>query len=116
MKIQANKKALIRWKVYIDRARMYVGYLQFLMIGFMFLQSYDQTSWGKLIFENLFISTPIVFLLFIILSLLIGRMDTIFGFREEELKNASTSNPIMREMLTEIKALRKEVQELKEKH
>ena len=115
-KIKANKKTLIRWKVYIDRARMYIGYVQFLMIGFVFLEAYKETSIGVLIFENLVLSIPILFLMFIILSLLIGRLDTVFGLREEELRNSSTSNPVMREVLANMEEIKAELKELKEKN
>lgn len=112
-KIKANKRTLIRWKVYIDRARMYIGYIQFLMIGFVLLEAYKDTALGQLIFDNLIISTPILFVLFIGLSLIIGRLDTVFGFREEELRNSSSSNPVMRELLMKIDDLTEEVREWK---
>lgn len=113
-KIKANKRTLIRWKVYIDRARMYIGYAQFLMILFVLLEAYKNTGIGELIFNNLLISMPILFLLFIIASLIIGRIDTILGLREEELRNASTSNPVMRELLNKVDELTEEIRDLKE--
>lgn len=113
--IKANKRTLIRWKVYIDRARMYIGYAQFLMILFVLLEAYKNTVIGDLIFNNLLISMPILFMLFIALSLIIGRLDTVFGLREEELRNASTSNPVMRDLLTKVSELTEEIRELKEK-
>lgn len=114
VKIKANKQTLIRWKVYIDRAKMYIGYPQFLMILFVFLEAYKDTTFGELIFNNLLISMPILFTLFIIASLLIGRIDTMLGLREEELRNASTSNPVMRELLEKVNELTKEIRDLKE--
>ena len=111
--MKANRKTLIRWKIYIDRARMYIGYVQFLMIGFVFLEAYKDSSVGQLIFDNLLISIPILFLIFIILSLIVGRMDTILGLREEELRNASSSNPVMREILLNMEELKKEIKELR---
>ena len=115
-KIKANKKTLIRWKVYIDRARMYIGYAQFLMLLFVLLEAYKHTTIGELIFNNLLISMPILFILFIIASLIIGRIDTVLGLREEELRNASTSNPVMRELLTKINELTEEIRDLKERN
>ena len=112
-KIKANKRTLIRWKVYIDRARMYIGYAQFLMILFVLLEAYKDTTIGELIFSNLLISMPILFVLFIISSLIIGRIDTVLGLREEELRNASTSNPVMRDLLTKVNELTDEIRELK---
>ena len=86
------------------------------MIGFVFLETYKETSIGILIFENLILSIPILFLAFIIFSLLLGRLDTVLGFREEELRNSSTSNPVMREILTNMEEINVELKELKEKN
>lgn len=114
-KIKANKKTLIRWKIYIDRAKMYVGYVQFLMIAFVLLEAYKESSIGQLIFNNMVISIPVIFLVFIVLSLLVGRIDTLLGLREEELRNASSSNPIMREILKNMEQIKNELHDLKSK-
>ncbi|MEM6526472.1 MAG: hypothetical protein AAF693_21955 [Bacteroidota bacterium] len=113
--IKANKRTLIRWKVYIDRARMYIGYVQFLMILFVLLEAYRNTTMGDLIFSNPMISMPILFVIFIILALIVGRLDTVYGLREEELRNASASNPVMRDLLNKMNELTEEIRELKEK-
>lgn len=111
--LKATKKSLIRWKIYIDRARMYIGYVQFLMIGFVFLKTYQDSTLGTLIFDNLLLSIPLLFLIFIGFALVLGRLDTVLGLREEELRNSSSSNPVMREMLTKMEELKSEIQALK---
>lgn len=112
-KIKADRKTLIRWKIYIDRAKMYVGYIQFLMIAFVLLEAYKESFLGKLIFENMIVSVPILFLIFILLSLVVGRIDTVLGLREEELRNSSTSNPVMRDILKNMEEIKKELEDLK---
>jgi hypothetical protein len=112
-RIKADKRTLIRWKIYIDRAKMYVGYIQFLMIAFVLLEAYKESSLGKLIFDHMLISIPIIFFIFILLSLIIGRIDTLLGLREEELRNSSTSNPVMREILKNVEEIKNELQEMK---
>jgi hypothetical protein len=112
-KILFNKRSLIRWKVYFDRSRMYIGYLQFFLIGVVFIQSFKDQPWGDLIFKYALISIPILFVLFIFVSLLIGYVDSKFGFREEELRNLSKSNPVMMEILESVKELKKEINELR---
>lgn len=114
-KIKTDRKTLIRWKIYIDRARMYVGYIQFLMIAFVLLEAYKDSNLGQLIFNNMLISVPIIFILFILLSLIVGRIDTILGLREEELRNSSTSNPVMREILKNMEEIKKELSDIKSK-
>ena len=118
MKIQKahlNKRSLIRWKIYFDRSRMYIGYIQFFLIGIVFLQSFKDQQWGELLFKYAVISIPIALILFIFLSLVLGYLDTKLGFREEELRNLSKSNPVMMEMLVSLKEIKEKLKSLEEK-
>ena len=110
-----NKRTLIRWKVYFDRSRMYIGYIQFFLIGIVFLQSYKESSWGSYIFKYALISIPVAFILFVLLSLVLGYLDSKLGLREEEQRNLSRSNPVMMEMLDQLKALNKKMELLEAK-
>lgn len=93
---------------------MYIGYIQFLMIGFAFLEAHKDTRLGVLIFDNLLYSISVFFILFIGLSLVVVGLDTTFGLREEELRNSLSNNPVMRELLDHVKELKDEIKELKE--
>jgi hypothetical protein len=109
-RLKLNKRSLIRWKVYIDRSRMYIGYIQFFLIGIVFLKEYKDTSWGEKIFEYTWISVPISLILFIFLSLLLGYLDSKLGFREEEQRNLSKSNPITMEMLAQLQEINQKLE------
>jgi hypothetical protein len=113
-KTSVNKKSLIRWKIYFDRSRMYIGYIQFFLIGIVFLQSFEDGEWGKLFFKYAFVSLPVTLLLFVILSLFLGYLDTKLGFREEELRNLSKSNPVMMEMLDSLKEIKEKLRSIEE--
>lgn len=112
--IKANKNTLIRWKVYIDRAKMYIGYIQFIMLGLVLLETYRETGLGSWVFNNLLISVPLILLLFVATALVIGRLDTIWGFREEELRNSAVSNPVTREILSNLEEINDQLKGLKE--
>lgn len=114
-RIKLNKPTFVRWKIYIDRARMYIGYIQFFMIGIVFFESFKDRAIGQLVYEYIYISIPILFILFILFSLVLGYLDSRFGFKEEEQRNISKSNPVLMEILKSVKTLEKEVKELKEK-
>jgi preprotein translocase subunit SecG len=107
-----NKRSLIRWKIYFDRSRMYIGYIQFFLIGIVFLQSFKDKPWGALIFKYALISIPSALVLFLIFSLILGYLDTKLGFREEELRNLSKSNPIMMDMLTQLKEIDRRLEQI----
>lgn len=114
-KSDLNKRSLIRWKIYFDRSRMYIGYIQFFLIGIVFLESFKDKPWGKVIFDNAIIAIPVALFLFILLSLILGWLDTRLGFREEELRNLSKSNPILMEMHQELKDLNRKIDAQKDK-
>lgn len=107
-----NKRTLIRWKIYIDRSRMYIGYIQFFLIGYVFLKDFRDKPVGELIFKYAIISIPVAIVLFIVLSLLLGYIDTRLGFRQEELRNLSKSNPVMVEMLDSLKEINEKISSL----
>ena len=112
MAIRFNKQSLIRWKVYVDRARMYIGYAQFLMIGLVFLDRFKGTPTGDLIFDYSLISIPILFLLFILFSLVLGFFDSKLGLREEEIRNHASSNPVLQEIREDLKEIKQRLEEL----
>jgi hypothetical protein len=113
-KTPLNKRTFIRWKIYFDRSRMYIGYIQFFLIAYVFLKDFKGGHLGGLIFKYAIISIPIALILFVFLSLLLGYMDTKLGFREEELRNLSKSNPMMVEMLDSLKEIKERISLLDE--
>ncbi len=113
--IALNKRTVVRWKIYIDRAKMYLGYINFAMIAFVFLNSINDTSIRELLDENKFITYPAMILLFFSFSLVLGRMDTKLGVRKEEMRNASSENPVMMDVLKTVKDIQKQNEILLEK-
>ena len=108
-----NKKQLIWLKVYIDRARMYIGYINFLMIGFVFLHTFENEEWAQVIFKNSFYTYPLIVISTLLIFLFIGFLDTKLGLRREELKNISNANPVVRELLDSIREIKEKVNEKK---
>ena len=93
---------------------MYIGYIQFFLIAYVFLKDFKGGHLGGLIFKYAIISIPIALILFVFLSLLLGYVDTKLGFREEELRNLSKSNPMMVEMLDSLKEIKEKISLLDE--
>jgi hypothetical protein len=112
MKIKLNKSTFIRWKIHFDRSRMYLGYLQFFMIGIVFFKAFKDKPVGALIFKYAFISIPILLLLFIFFSILLGYLESKLGLKEEEQKKLTSSNPVMIELLNDIKEIKNELARL----
>ena len=90
-----NKKSMIRWKVYIDRSKMYIGYVQFLLIIFVFIKSLGDNPLTVFVFNSPMIAVPVILVIFVIASLILGYLDSRLGFREEEIRNHSKSNPVL---------------------
>lgn len=113
-KTTVNKKSLIRWKVYFDRSRMYIGYLQFFLIGIVFLQGFRDEAWAQILFRYAVVSIPLLLVAFVAISLFLGYLDTRWGLRQEELRNLSSSNPVMMEMLVSLKEIKEKLKALEE--
>jgi len=77
-------QTVIRWKVYIDRARGYVSYIQFLMTATIVVKIF-----------NLHIGVlgyVILFVIVIVGCLIVGFADTKLGIWEEEMRNINKRN------------------------
>ena len=109
-----NKQKLIRWKVYLDRSKMYNGYVQFFLIILVFIQSVESNPVSDYVANHLIISIPVILVIFVFLSLIVGYIDSKLGLREEEIRNHSQSNPILREIKDSLASLHDEVKELRD--
>lgn len=109
--IKLDRRTFIRWKIYIDRARMYIGYISFVMIAFMFLNDFKDQTIRNFLDENKWITYPVMMVFFVVFSLILGRLDTKLGLRREEMRNAATENPVTMEILQSIKEIKARIDE-----
>ena len=105
-----DRKTLIRWKVYIDRSKMYIGYVQFLLIIFVFIRSLGDNPLTDFVFTSPMIAVPIILTTFILVSLVLGYLDSRLGLREEEIRNHSRSNPVLMDIQKSIAELNEKLQ------
>ncbi|MDH5605074.1 MAG: hypothetical protein OEY51_14085 [Cyclobacteriaceae bacterium] len=110
--IPLNQKTAVRWKIYLDRARVYIGYINFAMIGFVFLNSFQNPLVRDILDEHKLLIYPSVMFLFIIISLILGRLDTTLGIRKEEMKNYAEENPVMTNILESLEEIKKSQEKL----
>lgn len=109
--IKMDRRTFIRWKIYIDRARMYIGYISFVMIAFMFLNDLKDQTIRNFLDENKWITYPVMMVFFVVFSLVLGRLDTKLGLRREEMRNAATENPVTMEILQNVKEIKARLDE-----
>ena len=76
------------------------------MIAFVFLNSIEHVGVRDFLDENKLVFYPVIMLLFIVLALILGRLDTVFGMRKEELRNHATENPVTMEILNSLKEIK----------
>ncbi|MFY0685773.1 MAG: hypothetical protein JXQ90_01340 [Cyclobacteriaceae bacterium] len=105
--IPLNKRTAVRWKIYLDRARMYLGYINFVMLVVIFLNSFENEWIRELLDLNKWMVYPAVMVLFVFISLLLGRLDTSMGLRKEEMRNNASENPVTMEILNKLEKIEK---------
>lgn len=110
--MKVDKRTLIRWKVYLDRSKMYIGYINLFMMVTIFLGAIKNTTIGKFLIANVYIAIPILVILFVFFALLLGYWDSKLGIRSEEMRNVSSQNPVQMEMLNTLRELKQNQQEI----
>jgi len=85
---------LIRWKVYFDRARGYIGYVQFFIILMVFMESYKETDIGIWFFKYSLLTIPGFFILFFMGCIVLGYFDKKY-IRSGELDEYNKSSPVI---------------------
>ena len=105
---------MIRWKVYIDRSKMYIGYVQFLLIIFVFIKSLGDNPVTEFVFNSPLIAVPIILVIFVLASLFIGYLDSRLGLREEEIRNHSKSNPVLMDIQKSLNELNDKIAQIEQ--
>ena len=104
------KKLYARWKVNLDRSRVYFGYIQFFMIGIVLLKDYQHTIIGKWVFTHQLISMPLLILLTIFLSIAVGWLDKRLKLRDYESTEVNNHNPEVMKILKTVEEIKEHLQ------
>ena len=103
------KKGIISTKIYFDRARMYLGYINFFMLNIVLLNSSENGFIANMVNQNRILWIPVLFVFYAAVLVFIGFLDTKLGFRQEEMRNNAVHNPVLMEMINSINEIKKEV-------
>lgn len=114
--VKKSKRNLITIKIYFDRARMYLGYINFFMLNLVLLNSSDNPLIEKHLDANSWYLIPLLFAFYFFILVFIGYLDTKLGLRQEEMRNNASLNPVMQDLLKRVYDIQQKVtnQEKKE--
>ncbi|MDY6800987.1 MAG: hypothetical protein SVU94_07160 [Bacteroidota bacterium] len=110
--MKIDKRSLIRWKVYLDRSKMYISYINLFMMVTIFLGAIKNTGVGKFLIAHVYVAIPVLIIIFIFLALLLGYWDSKYGIRSEEMRNLTSQNPIQMEILESVRDIKKNQQNI----
>lgn len=103
-------KRIVRYKVYLDRARMYVSLVQFFVVLLLITENYRQTSFGQWFYNNALWTFPVFMLVFLMIFLFIGYIDRRF-VRSAEQEEYAITNPVLMDMKHKIDKLYETISE-----
>ena len=89
-------RKIAKYKIYLDRSRTYVGYIQLMLIIKLVLSDVGISS-------NIWLIGSLVTC--VLLLGIIGYLDTKLGIRRREIENHSWNNPVLMEILDKLKKL-----------
>lgn len=103
--MRITRRRLVKWKIYLDRSRQYVSYVQFgatLYIVAKLLRPSPLKTW---IFDNWYVSFPVLFVVFIGGCVVLGWIESLLKIREFEQENYSQANPEWTELMKKVDRL-----------
>ena len=98
-------RKVVKIKVYFDRARGYIGYIQTFMIVILLVNSLE---WEVNMMEY-----ALLFVLFFIISVLVGWLDTRLNIRKYEYENQSEQNKYATETLDRVRKIEESINGIK---
>ena len=101
-------KQLVRVKVYFDRSRMYIGYIQFFMMLLLLFEAYKDTRFGGWFYNNILWAFPLFMILFFCGSVVIGYFDKKY-IRPHESSEITQINPVFMEMYRKVTQIHEKV-------
>jgi hypothetical protein len=78
----------------------------------VFIRSLGENRFTDYVFAHSIIALPVLFFIFILLSLVVGYIDSKLGLREEEIRNFSKSNPVLMDIQKSLMDLHEQVKKL----
>jgi len=101
-------KTLVRYKVYFDRSRMYIGYIQFIILLLVLFEAYSETKFGVWFYSNIAWAFPVFLVLFFAGSIVLGYLDKRF-IRPHEQSEVIKTNPVWMDMYRKICKIEEEL-------
>jgi len=99
-------KRIVRYKVYFDRSRMYIGYAQFMVLLLVLFKSYKDTRFGEWFFANVIWVFPLFLVVFFGCSIILGYLDKKY-IRPHEQAEIVKTNPVYMDMYRKVKNIEK---------
>ncbi len=93
---------------------MYIGYVQFLLIIFVSIKSLGDNPVKDFVFNSPLVAVPVILVIFVLASLVIGYLDSRLGFREEEIRNHSKSNPVLMDIQKSLAELNDKIERMEQ--
>ena len=103
-KVSEMQRRVTRYKVYFDRSRMYISYVQFFILLLVFTEAYKDTAFGVWFYAHKFITVPAFFIAFMVGSMVVGYLDRKY-IRPGEQDELMKTNPPWQEMKGKIDEL-----------
>ena len=88
---------------YFDRGKLHWGNFAALSQILVLIKVYDDTAWGKWIFENELISMPLILVLFLGMMVGIGHLEYKYGLIEKQIAIDNKNNTMLQELLKRTK-------------
>jgi hypothetical protein len=95
-------RKIARWKVHIDRSRIYISYIQLFLVAVVVLKQFEN-GFTNFVFKYPYFALPVLFFAFLGCSVVVGYLESKTGLKNEEMRHYSENNPVIMEILKHLK-------------
>ena len=101
-----DKKKIVRriakYKIWLDRSRQYIGYVQFALLLYIAVKDMRNNPFKTWMFDNWYISFPLVIIAVFFLCGIGGWIEDLLKIRKYEMENQLAVNPEWQNLMKQL--------------
>ncbi len=109
--MKINFKKIAKYKIWLDRSRQYIGYVQFALLLYIAVKDMNNNPFRTWMFGNWYFTFPVVILVVFFFCGLFGWIEDLLKIRKYEMENQLAINPEWRQMMDLLKEINEKLKD-----
>ena len=107
MNLKKIVRRVAKYKIWLDRARQYIGYATFALMLYIAVKDLRNSPFKTWMFDNWYFSFPIVIIFVFFLCGVVGWVEDLLKIRKYEMENQLAVNPEWQKLMKQLDRIEK---------